>query len=72
MPRGFDSGVPGYHPSGPGIKSLYEALRCLSVDFNLQMNSYTRSLALIFWLSLLSWPHAAMISRPRGVRTGEA
>jgi hypothetical protein len=25
-----------------------------------------------FTLSLLSWPQAAMMSRPRGVRTGEA
>jgi hypothetical protein len=25
-----------------------------------------------FWLSDLSWPHAAIMSRPRGARTGEA
>ena len=31
-----------------------------------------RSLARCFTLSLLSWPQAAMMSRPRGVRTGEA
>ena len=31
-----------------------------------------KSLALIFWLSLFNCPQAAMISRPRGVRTGEA
>ncbi len=31
-----------------------------------------RSLARCLTLSLLSWPQAAMMSRPRGVRTGEA
>ena len=31
-----------------------------------------RSPARCFTLSLLSWPQAAMMSRPRGVRTGEA
>lgn len=30
------------------------------------------ALARCFTLSLLSWPQAAMMSRPRGVRTGEA
>ena len=29
------------------------------------------SLARTFWLADLSWPQAAMMSRPRGVRTGE-
>ena len=34
--------------------------------------SAIRALARCFTLSLLSWPQAAMMSRPRGVRTGEA
>ena len=34
--------------------------------------SFRRSLALIFSLSDLSCPQAARISRPRGVRMGEA
>jgi hypothetical protein len=34
--------------------------------------SAIRSLARCFRLALLSWPQAAMMSRPRGVLTGEA
>ena len=34
--------------------------------------SAIRSRADNFSLALLSWPHAARISRPRGVRTGDA
>ncbi len=31
-----------------------------------------RALARCFTLALLSWPQAAMMSRPRGLRTGLA
>ena len=34
--------------------------------------SARRSRAESFSVALLSWPHAARMSRPRGVRTGEA
>jgi hypothetical protein len=44
----------------------------IAVDYNQALAAFAKSLALIFWLSDLSCPHAAMISRPRGVRTGEA
>jgi len=35
-------------------------------------SSAIASLARCFTLSLFSWPQAAMMSRPRGVRIGEA
>jgi hypothetical protein len=38
----------------------------------LKIKFYVLSLALTFMLSLLSWPQAAMMSLPLGVRTGLA
>src|SRR6185312_15481435 len=41
---------------------------CTAASFSAASLAEARSLT----LSLLSWPQAAMMSRPRGVRTGEA
>jgi hypothetical protein len=47
-------------------------MRVISLSYHEALAARAKSLALIFWLSDLSCPQAAMMSRPRGVRTGEA
>ena len=49
-----------------------QTVRVLIQSVIAMARSASRSRALSFSVALLSWPQAARMSRPRGVRTGEA
>ena len=63
-------------PTGSGLRdrrnrarvALQPGIFCNSAERSSAKRAEARSLT----LSLFSWPQAAMMSRPRGVRTGEA
>jgi hypothetical protein len=77
FPNGFRADVrPNTRPCrmdgrlGPPVPGRSGRRRAQSVIA--MARSASRSRAVSFSLALLSWPQAARMSRPRGVRTGEA
>ena len=54
---------------GSSVIAVAERIHALRAD---AASSISRARARSFSVSLLSWPQAARMSRPRGVRTGEA